>query len=163
MNFQHAVAKILPSQKHITNPQEASNLVEDVLLTMQQLSAVLTEEAHLMQAGRVKEALTHEQTKTELSSTYVLGLECIKANSLALRRVSPLALDKLKKAHLSFAETLSHNQTVLATVRAISENLMRSLALETQIEAKNKSYAPAMQSRPAPRQAESALWVSKQV
>ena len=61
----------------------------------------------------------------------------------ALRTSSPDALERLKTAHRSFAQTVQDNQLVLATARAVSEGLVKGIAEEMNRQARPQGYGPA--------------------
>jgi len=109
---------------------DAERLVASVLATMGELEKVLANETAHIRVGRIRDGLAEEARKSELASAYMRGLETVKANAIALARFAPEALDKLKAAHAGFSLAVETNQTVLATARAVSENLMKGVAEE---------------------------------
>ena len=62
--------------------------------------------------------------------SYLRGLEAVKANAVALARFAPEAVDGLRAAHAGFGRTVEENRIVLATARAVSEGLIKSLSEE---------------------------------
>ena len=81
--------------------------------------------------------------KSELASAYLRGLEAVKANAVALARFAPEAIERLKTAHAAFGRMVETNQTVLATARAVSESLVKSIAEEMNRLSRPQGYAPA--------------------
>jgi hypothetical protein len=123
-------------------PEEASNLVDNVLETMQSLELVLGEETDLIKAGKLTEAMVHEPRKSELATAYMQGLESVKANVLTLARVAPERITALKDAHSRFSEIIGINQAALATARAVAEGLLRTLSSEMSNQVGGGNYAP---------------------
>lgn len=124
------------------DPVEAKGLIPAVMAAMESLERLLAEETVLLKAGHVAEGLAHEARKAELAGAYMQGLEAIKANALFLSRVAPEQIAALKAAHGRFAAALDLNQTVIATARAVSEGLLRTLASEAGNSAKAAGYGP---------------------
>ncbi len=127
----------------VTTRDDASRLVDGVLAVMGELEQVLEHETGHLRGGRIREGLSQEMRKTELASAYLRGLESVKSNAVALARFAPEALERLKGAHGRFSRVVELNQTVLATVRAVSESLVKSVAEEMSCTAKPQCYAPA--------------------
>ena len=142
---------------------DATGLVETVIATMAALEKVLVEETNLLKAGKVRSALDHEGRKAELSGAYLKGLEAIKANALALARFAPESVAKLRREHARFSTVVDLNQTVLMTVRAVSEGLMRGLASETAPRTTATGYGPASLAGRRVTPAANPLAVSKQI
>jgi hypothetical protein len=152
----------MPHPMRVSSRTEAEQLVAGVLGTMTDLEALLEAETGHVRVGRFREGLSQEAKKSELSALYIQGLEAVKGNAVALARFAPEALDRLKKAHLAFRSVVETNQVVLATARAVSEMLVKSIADEMNRQARPQVYAPA--GHPAPRNAPSApLVVSKRL
>jgi lactam utilization protein B len=122
---------------------DAEELVASVLLTLGELEAVLESETGHLRAGRLHEGLSAEARKTELTSAYLRALEQVKANAIALARFAPEAIERLKRAHERFGRVVAVNQTVLATARAVSESLIKSVAEEMGRARQPSVYAPA--------------------
>jgi hypothetical protein len=141
----------LPASARVASREEAERLVSGVLATMGELETVLEKETAHVRVGRVRDGLAQEARKTELASAYLQGLEAVKANAIALARFAPQALDRLKAAQGRFGQVIATNQAVLATARAISENLVKDIAQEMNRAARPQVYAPAgvQMGRPA--------------
>jgi hypothetical protein len=114
----------------VTGADDASQLVIGILQVLAALHSIVETETDLIRQGRLREGLEQEPEKTALAGTYMTGLETLKANAIALSRFAPQDVIRFREAHQDFAAALEMNQTVLATARAISENLVRSLAEE---------------------------------
>jgi hypothetical protein len=150
-----------PAMPRIVNREDAERLVAGVLATMIELEKVLENETSHVRVGRIREGLAEEACKTELATCYIRGLEAVKANAIALARFAPAELDRLKSAHGRFARIIETNQTVLATARAVSENLVKGIAEEMNRLSRPRGYAPAGLQSHQPRATVEPLLVSK--
>ncbi len=83
-----------------------------------------------MRAGKLKEAVALEATKSELARLYVTDTAQVKANLPALSKQVPDLLAALRKQHDTFNALLQINLTVLATAHAVSEGLIRGAHAE---------------------------------
>lgn len=147
------------------DPIEAKGLIPAVMAAMESLERLLAEETVLLKSGRVAEGLAHEARKAELAGAYMQGLEAIKANALFLSRVAPEQVVALKAAHGRFSAAVDLNQTVIATARAVSEGLLRTLAAETGSGTKASGYSPPGQAPASARNAPAggSLVMSKKI
>jgi hypothetical protein len=139
---------------------DAEQLVAGVLSTMTELEALLETETGHVRVGRFREGLSQEARKREVAAAYLLGLEAIKANAVALARFAPDALQNLKAAHARFGTIVQANQIVLATARAVSESLVKGIADELNRHTRPQGYAPAG-AKPARPPTSEPLVVSK--
>ena len=135
--------------ERVTGRADAEALVAGVLAAMRGLEAALEEETAHVRVGRIRDGLAPEVRKSELAAGYMRALESVKANAVALARFAPDAVEKLKTAHGGFARTVEENRIVLATARAVSEGLVRSLSDEIARASRPASYAPAGPARGA--------------
>ena len=127
----------------ILGRDDAERLVAGVLAVMADLEKVLANESAHVRVGRIRDGLAEEAKKSELASAYMRGLETVKANAIALARFAPEALERLKAAHAGFGRAVETNQTVLATARAVSESLVKSVADEMNRLSRPQGYGPA--------------------
>lgn len=128
----------------VANRDEAERLVGDVIATMRDLEAVLEAETGQLRIGHIREGLAQEVRKGELAGRYMRSLETVKANAIALARFAPDAVDRLKLAHAGFNLAVEANQRVVATVRAVSESLIKTLSEEISRSTRPQSYAPGI-------------------
>ncbi|HEY8567086.1 MAG TPA: hypothetical protein VIL65_16435 [Beijerinckiaceae bacterium] len=129
--------------ERVQNPADADRLVAATLAVMDDLGAVLSREAEAIRVGRLKEGLAEEARKAELATAYFVAIERVKANAVALARFAPAGIKSLKAAHERFGAAVAANQTVLATARAVSEGLVRSISEELAKAERPQTYAPA--------------------
>ncbi len=148
-----------PSQRKVATAQEAHALVSEALRALDDLDATLADETARMGAGRINEALALGTIKQERSGAYLRALQSVKANAVALARLAPDGVAALRKRHAAFTQRLHLNQTVIATVRSVSETLIRSLQDEAQGARSLSVYGPGAAVRRAPTSAPLALSV----
>jgi hypothetical protein len=73
----------------VSTPEDASRLVSEVAGTMALLLGVVERETVLLSAGRLREGLSEERAKSELAAAFMIGLERLKGNAVALARFVP--------------------------------------------------------------------------
>lgn len=140
-----------PSARRVATAQDASALIAEVGRALDALERTLARETELMGVGRIDEALTCSADKQEQAGVYMRLLESVKANAIALARFAPEAVEELKSRHGAFAATLAQNQRVIATVKSVSETLVRSLQQEAAASRVVSGYGPgATATKPAP-------------
>lgn len=131
------------TRKAVAGREEAESFVAAFAGTMAELESVLDEETTHLAAGRIREGLSREERKSQLAAGYLLGLEHAKANAVALARYAPQAVLRLRQAQADLRAAVDRNQTVVATARAVSEGLVRSVADEVARQARPRSYGAA--------------------
>lgn len=127
----------------VTTREAAAALVDEVRAVMRELDKILEVETAHLRAGRIRDGLAQEERKGALTSRYIVGLEALKANAIALARFAPEALERLKQEHGAFSLTIETNRIVLATARSVSESLVRSLSSELESRTRTTGYGPA--------------------
>ena len=81
---------------------EARKLAEALMDAMSALLGVIERETELVRAGQVREAMTLESTKQELSRNYVGAVSQLKANQAQLAKSAPELLSTLHRHHDAF-------------------------------------------------------------
>ena len=132
---------------------DAERLIDDLVATMGELELVLEAETAQLRIGRIRDGLGQAPRKQDLAGAYLVGLEAVKANAIALARFAPDALDRLRGSHARFGRALEANQAVLATARAVSESLIKDLAEEMGRTRRPSGYAPSGYGGTPPRPA----------
>ncbi len=142
--------KATPADRRVANPADAEALIREIRETMAALEKLLAVETEHVRVGRINDGLAEGERKDALAGAYLQGLEALKANAVALARFAPQALDILKQEHAAFARVIETNQIVLATARAVSENLVKGIADELGRSQRPQVYgASGPQRRPA--------------
>lgn len=142
--------KAAPADRRVASPTDAKALIGELRETMAALEKVLTVETEHLRVGRINDGLAESERKSALTSAYLQGLEALKANAVALARFAPQGLEILKTEHAAFARVIETNQIVLATARAVSENLVKGISDELGRSQRPQVYgASGPQHRPA--------------
>jgi hypothetical protein len=133
-------------------PTEARKLAESLMEAMSALLAVIERETELVRAGKLREAMTFEPRKAELSKRYVNAVGQLNANQKQLSQGAPDLVKTLHRHHELFRSMLQINLTVLATAHAVSENIVRGVNAEMQRRSIPNTYTAAgKRAAPGPR------------
>lgn len=138
--------------RRVASRSEAEALAGSVLATLAALDAALAAETAHVRAGRIREGLAEEARKSELTAAYLRDLEAVKANAVALARFAPDAVGRLKSAHAEFTRRVEANRMVLATARAVSEGLIKSVSEEIDRAARPSTYGRSAGAAARPAQ-----------
>ena len=135
-----------------TSPEEARKLAEELMEVMTTLLNVVERETELVRAGQLRQAMSFEQKKKELSNRYVKTVGSLKASQKFLSSSAPELLTTLHRHHDTFRAMLQVNLTVLATAHAVSENVVRGVNAEMQRRNMPNTYTAAgTRAAPSPR------------
>jgi hypothetical protein len=154
MNHFNASRQPMPAQRPNYTPESAAarKLAEDLMDAMSALLGLIERETELVRAGQVREAMTMEGQKQELSRRYVGAVSQLKANQAQLAKSAPELLSTLHRHHDAFRAMLQVNLTVLATAHAVSESVVRGVNAEIQKRNVPNTYtAQGRRATPGPR------------
>ena len=141
-----------PAIQMASTPAEARKLAEQLMDVMSTLLGVIERETELVRAGKIREAMSSEKKKAELSRQYVAVVTRLKASHQYLAKSAPELLTTLRRHHDVFRAMLQVNLTVLATAHAVSENIVRGVNAEVQRRNIPNTYAPSgRRVTPGPR------------
>jgi hypothetical protein len=133
-------------------PAAARKLAETLMEAMGALLTVIERETELVRAGKLREAMTSEPRKAELSKNYVNAVGQLKASQKQLAQAAPELLKTLHRHHDLFRSMLQINLTVLATAHAVSESIVRGVNAEMQRRSIPDTYTAAgKRAVPSPR------------
>lgn len=149
------------ARRTVATRAESEALVAEVRGVMAELGQVLDAESAHLAAGRIGEGLARAESKSELAAAYMRELEACKANAVALARLAPGAVSELRHDHDAFRRRVERSQAVIATARAVSESLVKSLAAEVDRVSRPRGYAPPT-AAPARRANAAPLVFSRQ-
>jgi hypothetical protein len=127
----------------VQTAEDARALARELAEAVTGLSAVLSEETDLLKRSEIKAATLLAERKSEAGRRYVAALESVKVNAVALARWAPAEVTALKQSQAGLNEAIDLNMTVLATAKAVSENIVRSLAREIAAPKRLDTYAMA--------------------
>jgi hypothetical protein len=154
MNQFNASRQPAQAQRPNTAPgsAEARKVAERLMDAMSALLGLIEHETELVRAGKVREAMTLESKKQELSRNYVGAVSELKANQAQLAKSAPELLSTLHRHHDAFRAMLQVNLTVLATAHAVSESVVRGVNAEIQKRNVPNTYTAAgRRATPGPR------------
>src|SRR6188768_1250581 len=135
-----------------STPAQARKLAENLMEAMSALLGVIERETELVRAGKVREAMTLEAQKSELSRHYGGAVTQLKASQKYLAQAAPELLTTLHRHHDVFRAMLQVNLTVLATAHAVSEGIVRGVNTEIQRRNIPQTYtASGQRATPGPR------------
>lgn len=147
--------------KPIESAAEAENLVRHLLAAMDALVATVEQETKLVRAGKLKEAVELEATKSELARLYVSDTAQVKANLPVLSKQIPDLLAALRGQHDTFNALLQINLTVLATAHAVSEGLIRGAHSEVAKKNAPQTYGNSGRPTAPPKSAATPVSLSR--
>ncbi|MCK1274855.1 hypothetical protein IVB46_06610 [Bradyrhizobium sp. 61] len=154
MNHFNASRQPAQAQRPNTAPgnTEARKVAEQLMDAMNALLGLVERETELVRAGQVREAMTLESKKQELSRNYVSAVSELKTNQAQLAKSAPELLSTLHRHHDAFRAMLQVNLTVLATAHAVSESVVRGVNAEIQKRNVPNTYTAAgRRAAPGPR------------
>ncbi|MGX0964025.1 hypothetical protein AB7M63_004474 [Bradyrhizobium japonicum] len=154
MNHFNASRQPVQAQRPTTAPgnAEARKVAEQLMDAMNALLGLVERETELVRAGQVREAMTLESKKQELSRNYVSAVSELKTNQAQLAKSAPELLSTLHRHHDAFRAMLQVNLTVLATAHAVSESVVRGVNAEIQKRNVPNTYTAAgRRAAPGPR------------
>jgi len=130
----------------------------DAALT--RLVDTLSRETMLLRAGKLREAGELAAEKTLAAEDYTVLARAVQRQAPRLEQAVPIVLDRLRKRHESLATQMAENLRVLATARAVAEDLLEDVAQAVGAEKKAKTYSAAG-TAPPPKTQASGLSVNR--
>ena len=135
----------------IKTQAEAEQAVGELTLLMEKLSAIIEQETALVRAGKLRNAMALEATKSQLAGQLFVAGERFKAGAKMLSG-TPARCKDLAKVQDNFHALLQKNMVVLATAHAVSEGIMRRLSGDLARKASPQVYgASGRAATPNPR------------
>lgn len=139
-----------------TTPQsfdEAEKFCADVMTKLDAFESILAQETAHIAAARLSESFALTDAKADAAGAYLQAVEAMKRQIEPLKKLAPDPLLRLKERHEALKSALQHNMRTLATVKAVSEKLLRDVTADT---LKNKvpdTYGSGAQMTPVSREA----------
>jgi hypothetical protein len=135
----------------IKTQAEAEQAIGELTLLIEKLSAIIEQETALVRAGKLRNAMALEATKSQLAGQLFVAGERLKAGTKVLG-TAPAHCKDLAKVQDSFHALLQKNMVVLATAHAVSEGIMRRLSGDLARKASPQVYgASGRAATPNPR------------
>ena len=127
---------------------------------LSRLVDVLSRETTLLRAGKLKDAATLTAEKTQAAEDYTVLARTIQRQTPRLSEEVPNLLSDLRKRHESLATQMAENLRVLATARAVAEDLLGDVAKTVGAERTATTYS-AKGSAPPPKSQAAGLSVNR--
>jgi hypothetical protein len=135
----------------IRTQTEAEQAVGEMTLLVEKLSTIIEQETVLVRAGKLRNAMALEATKSQLAGQLFVAGERLKAGTKMLGS-APAHCKALAKVQNNFHALLQKNMVVLATAHAVSEGIMRRLSGDLARKASPQVYgASGRTATPNPR------------
>ena len=116
--------------------------------TLRALVEVMNKETTLLRAGRHREAGALGAEKTRLAQDYVTYSRAVQRQIDRLKAEAPDDIGMLKVGHERLATQMAENLKVIATARAVTEELLSDVALQVARAARPKTYGAAGELNP---------------
>ncbi|MCF6199949.1 MAG: hypothetical protein L3J67_11260 [Hyphomicrobiaceae bacterium] len=123
-----AQTQMIEAPLNLEHPQQAEDLCNRVLQTSAELIGVLERETEHLRKGDTQSINSLIARKTSLSTTMMKDMTTVNANASYISEVVPQQIELLKDQHAQFQRSLRVNQDALGAVKAISENLLRTIS-----------------------------------
>ena len=118
------------SGRVVASKADADTLLAELSETMDGMVSLLEAETKLVRASKLREAARLQPEKAKLARRYLDGMAALKANAGYLKDTIPERVERLRQRHESFREKLQANLATLSTAKAVSEELVRNVAVE---------------------------------
>ncbi len=128
--------------------------------TLRALVDVMNRETTLLRAGRHDDAMSLGAEKTSLAQDYVVYSRSVQRQLERLKAEAPDDVGLLKLGHERLATQMAENLKVIATVRAVTEDLMTDVAAQLARAARPKTYGAGGEIN-APRAVSGGLTVNR--
>jgi hypothetical protein len=109
---------------------EAAALVDRLTEAIVRLEGLLQEETRLVRAARLGEAAAIAEPKTQAATLYERELVALRAAAGVILRAMPERAGTLRQRLAGLNDTLAVNLAVIGTAKAVTEDMMRSVATE---------------------------------
>jgi hypothetical protein len=129
-----------------TDPRELCARTD---IALARLVEILSRETMLLRAGKLREAGVLAADKTQAAEDYTVLARSVQRRAARLNEQVPEQLSRLRKRHESFTTQMAENLRVLATARAVTEDLLEDVARSVGAEKTNRTYG-ATGAAPAP-------------
>jgi hypothetical protein len=115
----------------IQSADEAIQFCESVIAKLEAFEAILAQETAHIAAARLDEGFAITTAKSDAAGAYLQSLEVLKRQLPPIKRLAPEWITRLRERHEALRTALHHNMKTLATVKSVSEKLMRDVTADT--------------------------------
>lgn len=126
----------------------AEDLCQSAASALTILVDVINEETTLLRAGRVHEAAALTNRKIALAQDYVGWARAVQRQASRLKQEAPEPAETLRRMHESLATQLADNLKVIATAKAVTEDLLGDVARQLAAGPQAKTYGATGALRP---------------
>jgi hypothetical protein len=130
----------------ISTPAAAEMLCGRLYKTLESLRQILQAETQHLKKMELSDVDKIHGKKSGLSRDYLNDLKIFKANVDTIREHSPSSLEALQRKHEALRAAIAENETVLGTIRDVSETLIRRTAERVGEASRPKTYARTAQA-----------------
>lgn len=120
-----------PAITPLRTPNDATQFCADVTAKLDAFENILAEETAHVASARLPQFVALMQSKSEAAGAYLQAIEALKRQIEALKQLAPEALGRLRDRHEALRMAIQHNMRTLATVKAVSEKLLRDVTADT--------------------------------
>ena len=118
----------------------ADELCRMAEIALSALVDVMNQETTLLRAGRMSEAGALTADKTRLAQDYVMLARSVQRETARLKQEAPAEVERLRSRHERLATQMADNLRVIATARAVTEDLLTDVANTMGLKARAKTY-----------------------
>jgi flagellar biosynthesis/type III secretory pathway chaperone len=108
--------------------------------TLQKLVVVMNEETTLLRSGKARVSTEVTAEKTRLAQDYMGLARAVQRQAPRLKQEAPQLAENLLVGHERLALQMAENLKVIATARAVTEDLLTDFASTVAARAKPKTY-----------------------
>jgi len=145
-------ARNLDSAAPSPSRDEAGQMVDRIVETVERLTSIMREETQLIRDAKLSDAARLVEDKATLAGVYQRELEAVRAAASVIGRLVPDRADKLRNRLAGLQETISVNLAVVGTARAVAEDMMRTVADEVSKRERPAVYGARGAAAPHPAQ-----------
>jgi len=128
----------------------AADLCAATAAKLTELADIMNRETLLLRTGKLREAGPITQQKTVLAQDYVSMARAVQRQAVRLEREAPQDLAQLRQGHDRLATQMAENLRVIATARAVTEDLLSDVAVAVGQGARTRTYGGSGQVPPRP-------------
>lgn len=118
----------------------AADLCGIAISTLDRLVTILNQETVLLRTGRLKEAGELTAEKTRLAQDYMGFARSVQRVLPRLKVEAPAMVEAMRVRHEQFATQMAENLRVIATARAVTEDLLTDVATAMSASQRPKTY-----------------------
>lgn len=129
--------------------------------TLESLVMILNKETTLLRAGRTREAGELTAEKTRLAQDYMGLARSVQRQAARLKAEAPQYVEALFARHEMLATQMAENLRVIASARALTEDLLTDVAQAISAKARPKTYGANGALTGQPPQAASGVSINR--